>query len=86
VNAKYVSAVIALAAGALEPPLEVAWKCRSGFESTEACVWGRSFLPLSRVVGIVLIAPVTFVVLMAVAYFWRRSWNARVPPEANRGL
>jgi hypothetical protein len=50
-------ACIALAIGLVEPSLEVAWKCRTGFETSEACVWGKSLLPLGRAVGIGLVAP-----------------------------
>jgi hypothetical protein len=30
---------IGLAVGLVEPYLELAWKCRAGFETSEACVW-----------------------------------------------
>jgi hypothetical protein len=63
---------IALAAGLAEPYLEIAWKCRAGLETTEACVWGRAYMPLSRVVGLVLIAPVVFVALTFLSVVWTR--------------
>jgi hypothetical protein len=66
-------AVIAIAVGIVEPFAEVAWKCRSGFETSEACVWGRSYLQLGRIVGLVVIAPVAFGVL----YFVHRVWRTR---------
>ena len=56
-------AAIALAIGLIEPSLEIAWKCRTGLETTEACVWGRSYLPLGRAIGLVVIAPLAFAVL-----------------------
>ena len=68
--------LVALAVGLVEPSLEVAWKCRAGFESSEACVWGRSYLPLGRVVGLVVVAPLTFGVMMFVRGAWR-AWSGR---------
>ena len=44
--------IIALAIGWAEPSIELARKCREGFETSEACVWGRSYLPLSRALGL----------------------------------
>jgi hypothetical protein len=73
-RAVFIMAAVALAIGLAEPPLEVAWKCRQGFETSEACVWGKSLLPLGRAVGLVLIAPMSFGVLLLVR--WVR--NARV--------
>lgn len=63
---------LAVAVGAAEPYLELAWKCRDGFEASEACVWGRSYLPLSRAVGLVLVAPLAFVALWVSRRVWRR--------------
>jgi hypothetical protein len=68
-------AVAALVVGLAEPYLEIAWKCRRGFETSEACVWGRAYLPLGRWMGLLLIAPATFVVLTLVA----RAWTSRRP-------
>lgn len=68
--------LVALAVGVAEPSLEVAWKCRAGFESSEACVWGRSYLPLGRAIGLVFIAPITFGILMFVRGTWR-AWIGR---------
>jgi hypothetical protein len=64
---------LAIAVGLAEPYLELAWKCREGFETSEACVWGRSYFPLSRAAGLLLIAPLTFGVL----WFSRRVWMRR---------
>jgi hypothetical protein len=66
-----VLACVALVIGLVEPSLEVAWKCRAGFESSEACVWGKSFLPLGRAVGLVIIAPLAFGVLLLLRSAWR---------------
>lgn len=66
-----VLAALALLIGLLEPSIEVAWKCRSGQETSEACVWGRSFLPLGRALGLVIVAPIAFAVLLALREAWR---------------
>ena len=67
---------IALVAGLAEPILEVAWKCRAPHESSEACVWGRSLMPLGRIIGLVLIAPLVFGALTLCMYAWR-AWRSR---------
>ena len=57
---------IALAAtvGLAAPQVEVAWKCRTplaeGRATSEACVWARSYLPLTRPVYFVLFGLLTF--------------------------
>jgi hypothetical protein len=71
--------LVALVVGLAEPSLEVAWKCRAGFETSEACVWGRSYLPLGRAVGLVFVAPLTFGALMFVRGAWR-AWVGRSRP------
>jgi hypothetical protein len=68
-------ALVALAIGVVEPFAEVAWKCRSGFETSEACVWGRSYLPLGRVAGLVIVAPLAFGMMFLI----RWAWAARKP-------
>ena len=60
------SAAAALIIGLAEPSIEIAWKCRAGRETSEACVWGRSYLPLSRALGLLIIAPVVFGALLLV--------------------
>jgi hypothetical protein len=74
-----VLACIALAIGLIEPSLEIAWKCRDGFETSEACVWGKSFLPLGRAVGIVLIAPAAFAVMLVIRWMWRSRADGSSP-------
>ena len=64
-------ACIALAIGLIEPSIELAWKCRQGFEISEGCVWGRSYMPLSRILGLLIITPVTFAILMVIRWAWR---------------
>jgi hypothetical protein len=65
-------AAVAVTIGVLWPYAELRWKCRAGFEHSEACVWGRSFFSLSRYVEPVIIAPVALVVLVLLTVAWRR--------------
>jgi hypothetical protein len=60
---------VALAIGVAYPYLELAWKCRNGYASSEACVWGRALLPLDRWLEPFIVAPVAFVILWALARF-----------------
>ena len=62
----------AILIGVLWPYVELAWKCRAGFESSEGCVWGRSYMPLSRWVEPLIVAPIAFFVLVLLALAWRR--------------
>jgi hypothetical protein len=71
-------ALIALATGIAEPYVEIAWRCRTGLETSEACVWGRALLPLGRWVAPLLVAPVVFVALTGMTWAWGR-WRQRVP-------
>jgi hypothetical protein len=75
-----VLACIALAIGVAEPPLEVAWKCRAGFETSEGCVWGRALLPVGRAVGLVIIAPVAFGILSCVRWALQARAGSSRPP------
>jgi hypothetical protein len=77
-----VMALVALGVGLAEPYAEIAWKCRAGFEGTEACVWGRALLPLGRWVALVVITPVCFLLLLAVDWGWRRLAG---PPASDEG-
>ena len=77
-SASLIARVVAAAAiGAVEPYIEVAWHCRAGFESSEACVWGKSLLPLARVVGLVVVAPLAFAMLSIVTWLWRSRSRRR---------
>src|SRR5215212_3260890 len=67
-----VRSVAAVAIGLAEPYVEIAWKCRAGFESSEACVWGKSLFTLGRAAGLVIVAPIAFVALTVVAALWPR--------------
>lgn len=75
-RSRLLRAGIALLVGLAEPPLEVAWKCRAGHEISEACVWGRSLMPLGRIIGLVLIAPLVFGALTLCMHAWR-AWRLR---------
>jgi hypothetical protein len=72
-----VALVIALA----QPFVEVIWNCRRGFESSEACVWGKSLLPLTSAVGLILVAPVVFGVLLVIRAAWRTATAKTSPPS-----
>ncbi len=58
-----------------EPYVEIAWKCRAGLETSEACVWGRSYLSLGKWLAPVIIAPVAFIALLiiGVSFDWVRA-------------
>ena len=68
-------AALALAAGLSGPYVELAWKCRSGREATEACVWAKAYLPLTRMLIPALVSPIVFVTLLlgSLAFMQRRS-------------
>jgi hypothetical protein len=70
----------ALLIGLAFPYAELAWRCREPFRASEACVWGRAYLPLSRVLEPLLISPVLFLVFTIVAHVWRSRIN-RMPRE-----
>ena len=69
--------VCAIVIGVAEPHLELLWKCRAGFETSEACVWGRSYLPLGRWLAPIIVTPVVFVVLVLLTLAWRRARSFR---------
>jgi hypothetical protein len=62
---------VALATGLAIPALDVVWKCRAGFETSEACVWGKSLFPLMGAISLVILAPVLFGLLVLVRWLWR---------------
>ena len=64
--------VCAVLIGVLWPHVELLWKCRAGFEHSEACVWGRSYMPLSRWLEPLIAAPIAFFVLVLITLAWRR--------------
>ena len=72
-NSLLVCAALAIIIGLLEPSIDLAWKCRSGQEASEACVWGRSYLPLARALGLLVVAPLAFGALLLVRRVWRAT-------------
>ena len=70
----------AVVVGIAEPHVELLWKCRAGFESSEACVWGRSYLPLGRWLAPIIVTPIVFVVLVLLTLAWRWVSRARRVP------
>jgi hypothetical protein len=55
---------VAAAVGLAAPQVEVVWKCRTppaeGHATSEACVWAKAYLPLTRPVYFVLLGLPTF--------------------------
>jgi len=51
-------------------------ECREGFRESEACVWGRSYLPLSRMLEPLIVTPIAFLILTALTYFLSRQTRA----------
>lgn len=73
--------IAALVVALSQPFLEVIWHCREGYKSTEACVWGKSLLPLTVGIGLIVIAPIVFGVLCLVRAAWQ-TFAARSTPPA----
>lgn len=63
-----------------QPLIEMTWNCREGYASSEACVWGKSLLPLTLGVGLVLVAPIVFGVLCFIRAAWRTFTTQSSPP------
>jgi hypothetical protein len=76
-----VLALAALVIALSQPLVEVIWRCREGYESSEACVWGKSLLPLTVGIGLILVAPIVFGVLCLIRAAWQ-SFTARSLPPA----
>lgn len=74
--ARIISLAIAGVIGLSYPYLELAWKCRSAAASSEACVWGRAYFPLTRWLEPLLVAPVAFLAVRLIdRYVIRRRHN-----------
>ena len=67
---RLVRAAVAAAVGLAAPHAELWVKCRA--PSSEACVWGRSFMPLTIPVYLVLFGGLTYVVLAFISRARRR--------------
>jgi len=69
-------AAVAVAVGLAAPYVELAVKCRD--RASEACVWGRSYLPLTRAVYFVLFGLLTYAALaLAARWAGRRRHDSR---------
>ena len=64
------AAIVGAAAGTAYPFIDLALACRA--PESEACVWGKSYLPLSLGISIPLVGGV----IAVVAYVFM-SWQAR---------
>jgi hypothetical protein len=80
VRSRLLRILIAAAVGLAAPEVEVALKCRTppaeGRATSEACVWARAYLPLTRPVYFVLFGLVTFGVLTLGGRIARRESHA----------
>jgi hypothetical protein len=72
--------LVALVVAMSQPFVEVMWHCRAGYESSEGCVWGKSLLPLTAGVGLILVAPIVFGVLCLIRAAWRTFTTKSSPP------
>ena len=58
----------ALVIGLAFPHAKLAWLCRGERAASEACVWGRAYLPVTRWAEPLVVTPIAFVgILLA----WR---------------
>lgn len=67
-------AAVAVAAGLAAPHIELWVKCRA--PASEACVWGRSFLPLTVPAYLVVVGGLTYAVLALVDRARRKRGDA----------
>ena len=72
--------VLAAAIGLAYPYLELAWKCRAAVATSEACVWGRAYFPLTRWIEPLLVAPVAFLAIMLIDRYMIRRGQTGSPP------
>ena len=56
----WLAAALSLAVGLAEPYVELAWKCRAGFEASEACVWGEAYFRVAQMATIFILTPLLF--------------------------
>ncbi|MFL6714274.1 MAG: hypothetical protein ACJ8LN_15320, partial [Sulfurifustis sp.] len=69
---------IAVAIGIAFPYLELVWTCREGFQAMEACVWGKAYLPISRWVEPIIVAPIAFLLLSILPGLRTRNRRERI--------
>jgi len=62
--------LVAIAVALAFPYGQLWWQCRGALRVSEACVWGRAYLPLTRVVLPLLVAPIVFLLLTLISR-WR---------------
>lgn len=66
--------VVGLSAGVGYPVVSVAVAC--GAPSSEACVWGKAYLPLNLTISVVVVGGIVTGLCLAVLT-WRRSHASR---------
>lgn len=71
---------LAAVVGLAYPYLELAWKCRSAVATSESCVWGRAYFPLTRWVEPLVVAPLAFLATMLIDRYVIRRGPADSPP------
>lgn len=69
--------MIGVLAGAAWPFVDVAWSCRA--PQSEACVWGKAYLPLSLGISIPLVGGVVAAVAYALMAWRRRRAGGKEP-------
>lgn len=62
--------VLAIAVGLAAPEIELALKC--GRPDSEACVWGRAYMPVTRVLYFIAFGVATYALLTLVRRFVER--------------
>ena len=76
---KRVIGISALVVGVAYPLIQLAVDCRA--PDSEACVWGKAYLPLSLALSVVVLGSVVAIVMFAV-FEWRR----RVHEKKDAGI
>jgi hypothetical protein len=69
-NGRMLRILVASAVGIAFPYGQNLWQCRGALRLSEACVWGRAYLPVTRVVLPLLVAPIVFLLLTLISR-WR---------------
>ena len=68
---KRVIGISALVVGVAYPLIQLAVDCRA--PDSEACVWGKAYLPLSLALSVVVLGSVVAIVMFAVLEWRRRA-------------
>jgi hypothetical protein len=78
-RSKFVARLVAAAIiGVSYPYVELAWKCRANSANSEACIWGRAYMPLSRWAEPLIIIPIAFLLLTVVGLLLNRAQGRRI--------